>query len=59
MVFLLLCPHVFALFDFDVFHIQLSSDRYGICETYTYICMYVCMYVCMHACTDSTLNSAL
>ena len=45
MVFLLLCPYVFALFDFDVFHIQLSSDRYGICETYMYTRTYVCMYV--------------
>jgi hypothetical protein len=43
-----------VLFDFDVFHIQLSSDKYWICETCVHACVCacvrvcVCMYVCMY-----------
>ena len=62
-VFYLFCHSRFAMFGFDLFHIQLSAVRWGFVKSiilmnvrryiYIYIlCMCVCMYVCMYVCMD-------
>jgi hypothetical protein len=60
-LFHLLCHSCFAMFDFDLFYIQMSVERCWFVKclmrinvrtyVYMYVCiMYVCICVCMYLC---------